>query len=194
MSMTPLAPNSGQITTSQTSPVGTPPENPMVAGLHYQLDGNNTVIATYIWDAVTQSWTAIPMGDSNTSEGLVAGWYGPHNAKHLAPVPTEVSLYCVMTPRFSVAAVSASPIPFEVHDIASGTPVLVASGLFPADASFADASECSLADANGNSVSTFLFTPSQNAPVTHFTVTPIDGHASMPSDGETFMMHLTQVY
>lgn len=194
MSLTPLAPHSQQVQSGQTSPVGVPPQDPTVSNLHYQIDGNGNIVGVFLWDTVLQSWAAQPMSGMNWSEGLVAGWEGPHAAKHLAPVPAQVAQTCAITPRFSVAAVSLSVIPFEIHDITSGTPVVVASGTFPAGAIHADAATCALVDAQQSPVGSFMFAPTVSAPVALFTCVPVGGHSAMPTDGETFQVHFAQVY
>jgi hypothetical protein len=194
MALTPLAPNSQQVQSGTASPVGSPPLDSTVPNIYYQLDAAANVVGVFMWDTDGQQWHMQSMSGSNWSEGLVAGWLGAHNAKHASPVPAEVSMASAITPRFSVAKVSAAPVPFLVHDQSSGSPVLVASGVFPAGSVHADAGTCLLVDTAANPVSSFLFAPTPAAPVAHFTATPAGGHAAMPADGETFMMHFSQVY
>jgi hypothetical protein len=194
MSLTPLAPHSQQVQSGSTSPVGVPPQDPAVSNLHYQIDGNGNIVGVFLWNIASQSWAAQPMSGMNWSEGLVAGWEGPHRAKHLAAVPTQVANACALTPRFSVAAPSTSAIQFEIHDITTGTPVVIARGQFPENAIHADAQACMLADANENPVGSFMFAPTLETPVALFTCVPWGGHAVMPADGETFQVHFAQVY
>ena len=194
MSLTPLAPHSQQVQSGSTSPVGVPPTDPAVPALYYQIDVAGNLAGLFMWSVDLQSWVAQAMSGSNWSEGLACGWEGPHAAKHLAPVPTQVSRACSLSPRFSVAAVSASPIPFEIRDITSGTSLVVASGIFPANAVHADAATCSLVDSSGAAVESFMFTPTVSAPVALFTCVPVGGHAAMPTDGESFILSFTQAY
>lgn len=194
MSLTALAPNSNQVSSGLISPVGTPPPDPTLSNLYYQLDSLGNVIGIFLWDVTSQQWHAQAMNGSNWSEGLECGWVGAHNAKHLAPTPAVVALASALTPHFGVAKISVSPIPFELHDQASGTPNLVATGVFPAGAVHASAASCSLVDASSNPVASFLFAPTGTTPVAHFTATPVGGHAAMPTDGETFITSFSALY
>jgi len=193
MSLTPLAPHSQQVQSGSASPLGTLPADPDVSNLHYQIE-QGAIVGVFLWDTLLQIWVPQPMSGANWSEGLVCGWQGPHAAKHLSPVPTQVANACALTPRFSVASVSTSAIPFEIQEITSGTALTVASGVFPAGAVHADAAACSLVDSTQSPVGTFMFAPTANAPVSLFTCVPVGGHGAMPSDGESFQAHFSQVY
>lgn len=194
--LTPLALyNSPQVTSGENSPIGTAPQDPNIVNIYYQIDGNGETLGVFVWSLGNQEWKPQPIaGGSNWSEGLVAGWEGPHNAAHLAPVHCEVASPCSLTPRFSVASLCPTEFTFEINDTTSGIPVMVAQGTFPASAKYANAIDCGLRDAADNPIIGFQFTPTAEMPVVHYTVTPMGGHSAMPAEGETFMAHFSQVY
>lgn len=194
MALTALAPNSNQVSSGLISPVGTPPTDTTLPNLYYQLDSLGNVVGVFMWDVASQQWNAQAMNGSNWSEGLECGWIGAHNAKHLAATPAVVALASALTPHFGVAKVSVSAIPFELHDQASGTPNLIATGTFPAGAVYASAASCNLVDPSSAPVAAFMFAPTGTTPVAHFTATPFGGHAAMPTDGETFITSFSSLY
>ena len=83
MSLTPIALNSPQVNSGTATPVGTAPADATVVNVYYQLDSAGNTIAVFVWSVANQDWKPQPVsGGSNWSEGLVAGWEGPHNARH----------------------------------------------------------------------------------------------------------------
>ena len=196
MAITALMPTAGhmQVYSGGAAPVN-PPANPALPAIYYELDAGGQVLSTYYWDSVA-GWSQLPavVAGSNWSEGLVCGWEGPHNAAHLSPAHAEVAFASVLTPRFSCAVVSGSPIPFEMLDTSTGAPVVIATGTFPAGAKFADAAACSLVDTAAAPVTAFGFAPTVAMPVAHYAVVPTGGHAAAPADGEGFYTHWRQVY
>lgn len=189
----PTAPDM-QVYSGNGAPVN-PPTNAALPAIYYDLDAAGQVVSTYYWDA-TAGWSQLPgaVAGQNWSEGLVCGWEGAHNAAHVSPAHAEVALASVLTPRFSVAAMSGSPIPFEMIDTSTGAPVVIATGTFPANAKFADAIGCALVDPASTPITAFGFAPTLAMPVAHYAVVPVGGHAAAPPDGEGFYVHFRQVY
>lgn len=158
------------------------PDNPQQPALYVQLDAI-TWLGMFAWDVGFQSWVAMPATEQNF--GLIEsfGWAGKHNdtRRQANPAHTAVNVPCVYFPYFSVQGESPDPIPFEIVD-ALGQQTL-ATGVFPAGVTSADAVACSLIDVASNPITSFTVAAGA---IYHFAAVPVGGHAAAPATGYGF--------
>jgi hypothetical protein len=179
-----LTPYLSQDLYSGTSTPTVPPADQAYPAQYVQFDANNaSVVSVFEWNPTSLMWIVIPhQSAANRTFIDPCGWYGPHSAsRRPAPVHSLFPAAGSWTPVFSVSVASSSPIPFELIDLDSGS--TIASGTFPALANVATAAQVSLVDSTNLPVVAFTL-----AGNTRVVCVPTGGHASMPSDGETFQV------